>query len=161
MPPEKAAKTLGTYLGMPSLEPASVLDLNKDTLTHILEETTIKGNKELEKALFSHADAVTNRFFGPEVYFRGIVEFSNVCANDCGYCGIRKHHKVRRYTMPIEEVVEVAKWSFDNGMGTLMLQSGELPTKERMKYLLELVPRVREATVEMDLQRRGLTMQVS
>jgi len=159
MPPEKAAKTLGTYLGMPALEPAAVLDLNKDTLTHILEETTIKGNKELEKALFSHADAVTNRFFGPEVYFRGIVEFSNVCANDCGYCGIRKHHKVRRYTMPIEEVVEVAKWSFDNGMGTLMLQSGELPTKERMKYLLELVPRVREATVEMDLQHRGLTTQ--
>ena len=31
------------------------------------------------------------RFFGEEVYYRGIVEFSNVCVNDCGYCGIRKH----------------------------------------------------------------------
>jgi hypothetical protein len=31
------------------------------------------------------------RFFGDKIYYRGIVEFSNVCANDCGYCGIRKH----------------------------------------------------------------------
>lgn len=31
-----------------------------------------------------------------------------MCGNDCGYCGIRKHQKgVRRYTMPIDEVVEV------------------------------------------------------
>lgn len=36
----------------------------------ILEETTNKGNKELEKALFSHADAVTNKFFGDAVYYR-------------------------------------------------------------------------------------------
>jgi biotin synthase-like enzyme len=59
-----------------------------------LEETTNKGNTELEKAIFSHADAVTNKFFGQSVYYRGIVEFSNVCANDCGYCGIRKHMHV-------------------------------------------------------------------
>jgi len=39
---------------------------------------------------------------------RGIVEFSNVCQNDCGYCGIRKHQRdVVRYTMPENEVVEV------------------------------------------------------
>lgn len=57
---------------------------------------------------------------------RGIVEFSNVCVNDCGYCGIRKHMGgVKRYTIPIDEVVEVAKWAFENRMGTLMLQSGE------------------------------------
>jgi 2-iminoacetate synthase ThiH len=57
---------------------------------------------------------------------RGIVEFSNVCQNDCGYCGIRKHMGgVKRYTIPIDEVVEVAKWAFENRMGTLMLQSGE------------------------------------
>jgi len=62
--------------------------------TGILEETTNKGNTELEKAIFSHADAVTNKFFGQSVYYRGIVEFSNVCANDCGYCGIRKHMHV-------------------------------------------------------------------
>ena len=57
----------------------------------ILEATTHGGDKTLEGALFSHADAVTTKFFGNEIYYRGIVEFSNVCQNDCGYCGIRKH----------------------------------------------------------------------
>lgn len=66
---------------------------------------------------------MTGRFFGPDVYYRGIVEFSNVCANDCGYCGIRKHMPgLRRYTIPIPEVLEVARWAFENKMGTLMLQ---------------------------------------
>jgi hypothetical protein len=39
-------------------------------LAGILEETTNKGNSALEKALFSHADAVTQRFFGDAVYYR-------------------------------------------------------------------------------------------
>lgn len=45
----------------------------------------------------------------PPLADRGIVEFSNVCQNDCSYCGIRKHQKdVHRYTMPEDEVVQVS-----------------------------------------------------
>ncbi len=63
-----------------------------------------------------------------------------VCENDCGYCGIRKHQRrARRYTMPREEVVEVAEWAFKHRMGTLMLQSGELNTPQRMDYLEDVV----------------------
>ncbi|WIA39023.1 hypothetical protein OEZ86_005171 [Tetradesmus obliquus] len=174
MPADKAAAVLGSYLGVPNLEPAAVLDLDIDQITGILEETTNKGNSQLqhssileettnkgdsalEKALFSHADAVTQRFFGDAVYYRGIVEFSNVCVNDCGYCGIRKHMGgVKRYTIPIDEVVEVAKWAFENRMGTLMLQSGELPTPQRLAYLKELVARVHQETLELDMTQRGL-----
>lgn len=77
-----------------------------------------------------------HRFFGDEVYYRGIVEYSNVCQNDCGYCGIRKHmHDVRRYTIPIPEVVEVAQWAFNNKLGNLMLQGGELRTPQRNQYI--------------------------
>ena len=27
--------------------------------------------------------------FGKKVYFRGIIEFTNICKNNCYYCGIR------------------------------------------------------------------------
>lgn len=66
---------------------------------HALLEATTHGKDEaLGGALFSHADAVTTKYFGNEIYYRGIVEFSNVCTNDCGYCGIRKHMSgVKRY----------------------------------------------------------------
>lgn len=41
------------------------------------------------------------------------------------YCGIRNNQKeVWRYTMPVEEVVEVAKWALENGIRNIMLQVG-------------------------------------
>lgn len=41
------------------------------------------------------------------------------------YCGIRNNQKqVYRYTMPEEEVVEVAKWALENGIRNIMLQVG-------------------------------------
>lgn len=157
MTPEQAAKVLGTFLGIPNLEANTVLALTVDQMHAILEATTDKGDKQLEKALFSYADGITTKFFGDEVYYRGIVEYSNVCQNDCGYCGIRKHmHDVRRYTIPIPEVVEVAQWAFNNKLGNLMLQGGELRTPQRNQYIEDMVRAVREATVRMDMERRGL-----
>jgi len=41
--------------------------------------------------------------------------------------------KVHRYTMTKEEIVTCAEFAYTQGMGTLMLQSGELPTPERIK----------------------------
>jgi hypothetical protein len=38
------------------------------------------ASKVLDNALFAHAESVSNRFFGRDVYYRGIVEFSNVRA---------------------------------------------------------------------------------
>ena len=57
--------------------------------------------------------------------------------------------------MPIEEVVEVVRWAFNNRLGNVMLQSGELRTPQRMDYLEKLVRAVREETVNMDRERRG------
>ncbi|KAG1678881.1 hypothetical protein FOA52_003549 [Chlamydomonas sp. UWO 241] len=156
MTPADAAKHLGSFLGAQAVEPAAVLDLTREQVHAILDATTNKGDAQLDKALFSHADAVTERFFGDEIYYRGIVEFSNVCTNDCNYCGIRKHAGgVTRYTMPIDEVAEVSRWAFENHMSNVMLQSGELPTAKRLEYLVEVVRRIRSDTVAMDREKRG------
>ena len=45
--------------------------------------------------------------FGNGVFVRGIVEFSNVCRNDCLYCGIRKsNRKVERYRLTEAEILD-------------------------------------------------------
>lgn len=121
---------------------------------------------ELEAALFSFADDLTSKVFGDAVYHRGIVEFSNVCANDCGYCGVRKHAPVdevtgkplMRYTMPEDEVVEVARWAHGHGIGTLMIQGGELQGEKRLSYLERVVARVRRDTVAMDAEKQGMVI---
>ena len=64
--------------------------------------------------------------FGKKVYFRGIVEFSNRCKNDCLYCGIRRSNKnVRRYTLTKEEIMECCDMGYTLGYRTFVLQSGE------------------------------------
>lgn len=55
----------------------------------------------------------------------------------------------------------MAKWTFENGMGTIMLQAGELATSSRLAYLQELVARIVKETQAMDLERRGLDPNVS
>ncbi|EWM24358.1 radical sam domain protein [Nannochloropsis gaditana] len=88
-------------------------------------------------------------YFGTKVYARGIVEFSNVCTKDCFYCGIRKHTKVHRYTMTKEEILACAEFAYSQGMGTLMLQSGELPSPERINFMLDVVRAIRRRTMDL------------
>ena len=57
-------------------------------------------------------------------------------------------------------LLQVARWCFENGMGTIMLQAGELPNPSRLAYLQELVSKIIKETVAMDLERRGLDPQV-
>ena len=48
--------------------------------------------------------------------------------------------------MPADEIVEIARWAADHGLGTLMLQSGELVTPQRLTFVEDVVRRVRAAT---------------
>lgn len=51
-------------------------------------QETAERARLLDNALFAHAESVSSRFFGRDVYYRGIVEFSNVraCAAFRGAC---------------------------------------------------------------------------
>lgn len=79
--------------------------------------------------LFNKALEVKLREVGRKVYFRGLVELSNVCSKDCYYCGIRKSNsKVKRYSLSDEQVLEAARFAFRNNYGSMVLQAGEVAT---------------------------------
>ena len=64
--------------------------------------------------------------FGHGIFVRGIVEFSNVCRNDCLYCGIRKsNRKVERYRLTEAEILDCCDAGYEYGFRTFVLQSGE------------------------------------
>ncbi len=52
-------------------------------------ELITKHTRENSEYLFSLARAEREKYYGKEVYIRGLIEFSNYCRNDCLYCGIR------------------------------------------------------------------------
>ena len=54
--------------------------------------------------LFEKSSQIKSQYVGNKVYFRGLIEFSNICSKDCLYCGIRKSNsEVERYTGRIED----------------------------------------------------------
>lgn len=72
------------------------------------------------------AREITDRIFGKNIYLRGLIEISNICKNDCLYCGIRKSNcEASRYRMTKEEILECAQNGYQAGFRTLVLQGGE------------------------------------
>ncbi|HYB19312.1 MAG TPA: [FeFe] hydrogenase H-cluster radical SAM maturase HydE [Thermodesulfobacteriota bacterium] len=97
------------------------------------------SRKEELEALFASADRVRQRFVGDEIHLRGIVEFSNICIQNCLYCGLRRdNHQLFRYRMSPREIVESAQMAKSRGLKTLVLQSGEDPwfTREKIAALI-------------------------
>jgi biotin synthase len=94
--------------------------------------------------LLAAAYAVKVREVGPVVYFRGLFELSNLCSKDCFYCGIRRgNHKVERYSIPVPEILTGARWAFEQGYGSLVLQSGERSDPAFVELVTELVTKIR------------------
>ena len=64
--------------------------------------------------------------FGNNIFIRGIVEFSNICRNDCLYCGIRKSNtNCDRYRLTKEQILDCCDAGYEYGFRTFVLQSGE------------------------------------
>ena len=81
--------------------------------------------KDLEYAMTLARD-ITDKRFGKKIYFRGIVEFSNICKNDCYYCGIRcSNRKVSRYRLSPEDILACCDEGYEAGFRTFVLQGGE------------------------------------
>jgi len=97
---------------------------------------------------------------GDSVFYRGIVELSNVCACDCNYCGIRaSNDKVERYTLTEQEVMDGAQWCAEAGYGSLVLQAGERSDPAFRELISHLVRRIRAETVLPELpQGLGITL---
>ncbi|MCX7818853.1 MAG: [FeFe] hydrogenase H-cluster radical SAM maturase HydE [Kiritimatiellae bacterium] len=99
------------------------------------------------EAVWREADRVRRQWMGDEVWLRGIVEFSNVCANDCLYCGLRRSNRlVHRYTMDAGEILEAARAMAARGASTIVLQSGEAPSAEGDRRLADIIRQIRSTT---------------
>ena len=99
-------------------------------------------SEEEREKLFYYARRVREREYGNDVYIRGLIEFTNVCKNDCYYCGIRKSNdKVERYRLTLDEILECAREGYVLGFRTFVLQGGEDSyfTKEKIGKIVKCI----------------------
>lgn len=112
------------------------MDLSKPKLIELLDD------EENQEQLLKKADSVRKRYVGDEVQLRGLIEFSNICRNNCLYCGIRKGNSViKRYHMEEDELIETARKAANIGFKTIVMQSGEdmYYTKDRLCRIIEAI----------------------
>ena len=115
-------------------------NLNKEELIGFMKSL----NSENSNKLFEAANKTRKKYYGNKVYMRGLIEFSNICRNNCLYCGLRASNtKVKRYRLTTNEILECCEEGYRLGYRTFVLQSGEdmWYTKE---ILVDLIKKVKE-----------------
>ena len=94
--------------------------------------------------LMRQAREVAQRQFGTAIYLRGLIELSNVCRNDCLYCGIRcSNRKVHRYTLTRDQVLASCEQGYRIGFRTFVLQGGEWD-ETRSQWIADLIRDIRQ-----------------
>lgn len=79
-----------------------------------------------DQYLYCLADKLRQKYYGKDVYLRGLIEFTNYCKNDCYYCGIRKSNKnAKRYRLTQQEILDCCAEGYKLGFRTFVLQGGE------------------------------------
>ena len=121
----------------------NILEKNSFSREEIIRLLKVEG--EERKLLFSKSAEVKEKYIGKKVWFRGLIEFSNVCGKDCLYCGIRKGNKnLKRYNLSDEEILAAAKFAFDNNYGSIALQSGEIESPAFTKRVIKLLNNIKK-----------------
>ena len=93
--------------------------------------------------LTNQALEVAQQQFGKGIYLRGLVELTNVCRNDCLYCGIRRSNRhIERYTLTREQVMNCCEQGYQIGFRTFVLQGGEWG-EVRSPWIAEIIAEIR------------------
>jgi biotin synthase len=105
----------------------------------------LSSGKEDRSLLFQTSAKVKEENVGNIVYFRGLIEFSNICSKNCYYCGIRKDNKnVKRYNLSDDEIIEAARFAWESNYGSVVLQGGELESESFTVRIENLLRRIKE-----------------
>ena len=118
-----------------------MIDINNNA--QLLHYIQTEDTAEIEY-LFSESRKIRSEHYGIEVYFRGLIEFSNYCKNDCYYCGIRNSNgDLDRYRLTREQILDCCRMGDQSGYRTFVLQSGEDPWYDD-EHMIEIVKSIRK-----------------
>lgn len=121
--------------------------LQKDTFSQADLVMLLNSQGHEKTKIFARAAEIKKQFVGNKVYFRGLVELSNICSKNCLYCGIRAGNtKTGRYMVTEDEVLEAARFAFENGYGSMVLQSGERCDEKFVETVTQLLHKIKEVS---------------
>lgn len=127
----------------------TVLNKKYFDFNDIVTLLSIEDEIHMQK-IFNKSLEVKTKTIGRNVYLRGLIEYSNICRKNCLYCGIRKDNSnVNRYTLTHDEVMEAVRYTYKNGLGSIVIQSGELLGKTFIDIIEEYVKEIHSTYPEL------------
>jgi len=82
--------------------------------------------EESAARLAALALAEKKAIYGNQIFIRGLIEVSNICKNDCYYCGIRRSNTAcERYRLTGEDILACCEEGYRLGFRTFVMQGGE------------------------------------
>lgn len=118
--PEEASEREAEYLALaglssgPAAAPAG-------------EPLSVEEAEAVRAVLFERARAKAQEHFGTKIYIRGLIEISNICRQNCRYCGIRfSNTEAQRYRLSPEDILECCEHGYALGFRTFVLQEGRM-----------------------------------
>ncbi len=107
--------------------------------------TLLQTNKEDRNKIFTHAAKVKADYVGKKVYYRGLIEMSNICSKNCYYCGIRLDNKsTERYDISDVEIIDAIKFAHQSNYGSVVLQAGEISSPQFTKRISNLLKQIKD-----------------
>jgi biotin synthase len=108
------------------------------------DDLTAQGVRQDE--LHARAAALTQARFGRRVFVRAVVEISNYCRENCGYCGMRRSNRsLARYRAQAEQLAELLLHQRPASVTDVNIQGGEDPLAVR-QVALPLIRTLRRET---------------
>jgi len=133
-------------------------NLSPENIRFLLSLTNPEDIKQLARKSFN----ITTNVLGNNVYYRGLIEFSNECSCHCLYCGLRAGNtKVKRYRLTREQILDCALWAATMGYGSCVLQAGEKRDEEFIGFVADCVKDIKKRTRSEQLpEGLGITLSV-
>ncbi|OCA63500.1 thiamine biosynthesis protein ThiH [Aeromonas piscicola] len=100
------------------------------------------------------AERLTRQRFGNTIGFYVPLYLSNLCANDCSYCGFSMSNRLKRKTLDAEEIERECLAIKARGFDSVLLVTGEHESKVGMAYFREHLPQIRRhfSALAMEVQ---------
>lgn len=109
-----------------TLELIEKLEKNRSLTVEEYEYLLESRDDEAAALLREKADKARHKVYGNKVFIRGLIEISNICKNDCLYCGIRKGNRnCQRYRLSKEDILSCCEEGYGLGFRTFVMQGGE------------------------------------
>ncbi len=102
------------------------LEKNRSLTPSEYEALLLAQSEETAALLREKANKARERVYGKRVFVRALIEITNICKNDCLYCGVRaSNDAICRFRLTEDEIFSCAERAHRAGFRTFVLQGGE------------------------------------